>query len=216
MNPGRIVSDAVTRPATRNHAAITDPKRFGELLRAIDEYSGDPSTLLALRLAPHVFLRDGAIRALKWSWVDAENAIIEIPAEAMKMKRPHLVPLSRQALDIVEEARQFSGRQEHVFPSAISRGRSISSNTLNVAIRRLGFSKDEMTFHGFRTTASTLLREIEGYGKRWTDRSIEAQLSHTDENKVRSAYDKSENLSERRVMMQAWSDQIDKSRSIQV
>lgn len=213
MDPGRIISDAVMRPAERHHAAITDPAKLGEMLRAIDGYSGDASVRYALMLAPHVFLRDAEIRSLRWGWI--RGGVIEIPVGgATKLKNPHLVPLSRQVLDLVEEIRQFSGRQEYLFPSGYKQGSALSSNTLNSALRRLGFTKDEATFHGFRTTASTLLREVPPATRHYSDEAIERQLSHADKNRVRAAYDKSDRLDERASMLQVWSDLLDDFRRL--
>lgn len=209
MDPGSVIKDAVQKPKERNHAAIIDPNRLGELLRAIDDYSGDASTLFALRLAPHLFLRDGELRALRWSWVNHNQQHIMIPAGAMKMKRDHIVPLSAQVMSILAEIKAFSGSGDHVFPSPTIKGRSISSNTLNAAIRRLGFTKEEHTFHGFRTTAATMIRQLPVFEKDFTDKSVEMQLSHSDHDRVRAAYDKFDRFEERRHMMQLWSDRID-------
>lgn len=214
MDPGPVMNEAVLKPAVRHHAGLTDPRKVGELLRAIDEYSGDASTRYALMMAPHVFLRDGEIRALRWSWVSDNERLISIPAGAMKMKREHLVPISDQVQRLLREIRQFSGNCEHIFPSPKHKSRSIASNTLNSSLRRMGFSKEEVTFHGFRTTASTLLRETPGAHREYTDSAIEMQLAHLDDNKVRIAYDKSQRLRERARMMQIWSDMLDGFREL--
>lgn len=214
MDPGPVMNEAVIKPPIRNHAGLTDPHKVGELLRAIDEYSGDASTRYALMMAPHVFLRDGELRALRWSWISDNERMISIPAGAMKMKREHLVPISDQVHALLREIRQFSGNCEHVFPSPRHRSRSISSNTLNSSLRRMGFSKDEVTFHGFRTTASTLLRHVPEKHRDYSDAAIELQLSHADDNKVRAAYDKAQRLEERVAMMQSWSDRIDGFRQL--
>lgn len=213
--PGRIIAKYMDKPEIRNHPGLTDPNKIGELLRAVDGYTGDVSTHYALRLAPHIFLRDGEIRALKWSMLDKKKRIIEIPAFSMKMKRDHIVPLSSQTLALIEEIEKFSGRQDHLFPSPINRGRSISSNTLNVALRRMGFPREEVTFHGFRTTASTRLSDIMKVNKMaYTKRAVELQLSHFTKNKVDAAYDKAELLDEREEMMQIWSDTLDAYRQL--
>ena len=213
--PGRMISKLLDKPEPRNHPGYTDPNKIGELLRAVDGYTGDVATHFALRVAPHVFLRDGEIRALKWSMVDKARRIIEIPAGAMKMKREHIIPMSDQVLSLIEDIEQFSGKQEHLFPSPINRGRSISSNTLNVALRRMGFPREEVTFHGFRTTASTRLNEImKSHRMAYTKRAVELQLSHFTKSKVDAAYDKAELLDERAEMMQIWSDALDGYRNL--
>ena len=214
MDPGPVVNDAVLKPVVRHHAGLTDPRKVGELLRAIDEYSGDASTRYALLMAPHVFLRDGELRALRWSWISDNDRLISIPAGAMKMKREHLIPVSDQVQRLLREIRQFSGSCEHLFPSPMQKSRSIAENTLNSSMRRMGFSKEEVTFHGFRTTASTLLRDTPDGERDYSDAAIEMQLSHLDDNKVRIAYDKSQRLRERAKMMQAWSDILDKFRQL--
>ena len=213
MDPGPIINHALLKPAVRHHASITDPAHLGEMLRAIQGYSGDASTRYALMLAPHVFLRDGEIRSLRWDWI--KDGVIEIPAGGItKLKNPHLVPMSRQVMALVDEIRQFSGRQELLFPSGYKPGASLSSNTLNSAIRRLGFTKEEATFHGFRSTAGTMLREVPPAKRAWSDEAIERQLSHADRNKVRAAYDKADRLAERAAMLQAWSDLLDEFRAL--
>lgn len=214
MDPGPVISGAVLRPAVRHHAAITDPRRLGELLRAIDGYDGDASTRYALMMAPHFFLRDAEIRALRWAWVNDDDGVIRIPARAMKMKRDHLVPLSTQVVALMGEIRQFSGNGEFVFPSPSKPRSAISSNTLNSALRRLGFSKEQMTFHGFRTTAATLLRQVPAAGRAYTDDAIERQLAHADPNKVRAAYDRADRIDERTAMMSLWSDMLDGYRKL--
>lgn len=210
MDPGRIISEAVMRPAVRHHSAITDPAMLGGLLRAIDGYSGDASTRYALMLAPHVFLRDGEIRALRWEWVNREDQTIEIPAGAMKMKRPHLVPMSNQVVALIDEISQFSGRQDRLFPSNQRRGASISSNTLNSALRRMGYSKDEATFHGFRATASTMLNEMPEATRGFSKDAVEIQLSHH----KAGPYNRAALMDERREMMRVWSDALDGYRAL--
>ena len=154
------------------------------LLRAIEGYGGQSSTLLALKLAPHVFVRPGELRHAEWSEITLDTAIWIIPGHKTKMGRDHQVPLSRQALAIMKQARKFSGSGRYVFPSASAAGRPISENTLNGALRRMGFHKDQMTAHGFRATASTLLNES---GK-WHPDAIERALAHGQDNGVRAAY----------------------------
>lgn len=214
MDPGPVITDVTLKPSKRHHAAFTDPAKVGELLRAIDAYSGDTSTCYAIRMAPHLFLRDGELRALRWAWIDESGELIRIPAGAMKMKREHLVPLSRQVREMLAELREFNGGREHLFSSAYNRTRSIAENTLNVSLRRMGYSKDEMTFHGFRTTASTLLREVPAASRPFSNDAIEMQLSHAKQDRVQAAYDRSELMGERVLMMQMWSDMLDDFRKL--
>jgi len=203
-DPTRDLRGALTPVAKRNHPAITEPARVGELLRAIDGYIGDPATVAALKLAPLLFVRPGELRGAQWREFDLEAAEWRIPAERMKMREQHLVPLSRQALAILRQLQSITGQGRYLFPSLRTRERPISENTLGAALRRLGFSKDEMTAHGFRSTASTLLNE-QGFAPD----VIELQLAHAERDEVRGAYNKAQRLGERRKMMQAWADYLD-------
>jgi len=203
-DPTRDLRGALTPVEKRNHPAITDPARVGELMRAIDGYIGDPATVAALKLAPLLFVRPGELRGAEWREFDLEAAEWRIPAERMKMREQHLVPLSRQATEIVRELQPHTGHGRYLFPSLRTRERTISENTLGAALRRLGYSKDEMTAHGFRSTASTLLNE-QGF----SPDVIELQLAHAERDEVRGAYNKAKKLPERRKMMQAWSDYLD-------
>ena len=197
---------ALTTPRAKHYAAIIDPEAVGALLRAIDGFSGKGwSTKLALRLAPHVFARPGELRQMEWAEVDLETAVWSIPAGKMKMRRPHVVPLSTQALEILKEAQPLSGRGRFVFPGIRTPLRPLSENTLNAALRRLGYGADEMTTHGFRSTASTLLNES---GK-WSPDAIERALAHADDDKVRAAYHRGAHWNERIEMAQWWSDHLD-------
>jgi integrase len=189
---------------TQHFAAITEPQRVGELLRAIDSYVGQPSVATALKLAPLVFLRPGELRAAEWSEFDLEGAEWRIPGQRMKMGEQHVVPLSQQAIAILRDIQPLTGSGRFVFPSLRTATRSISDGTLNAALRRLGFSKDDMTGHGFRTMASTLLNE-----QGWHPDLIELQLAHAERNKIRAAYNRAQRLPERRQMMQAWADYLD-------
>jgi integrase len=171
---------------TKNHAALTDPVRVAELLRAIDGYRGGSAAAYALKIAPLTFVRPGELRHAEWSEFDLDNAEWRIPAERMKMREQHIVPLARQAVELLRELKSISGRSHYVFPSLRSATRPMSENTVNAALRRLGYSKDEMTGHGFRSLASTLLNE-----QGWHPDLIELQL-----------------LVERRKMMQAWADYL--------
>lgn len=192
-------------PVNKKHrASITEPKAVGELLRAIDGYEGHLVTRCALQLAPLVFVRPGELRNAEWSEIDSQNAEWRIPAEKMKMAAPHIVPLSRQAIEVLEEIKHLTGQGPYVFPSVRSRQRPMSENTINATLRRLGYTKEQMTGHGFRSMASTLLNE-----QRWHHDAIERQLAHAERNGVRAAYNYAEHLPERRTMMQAWADYLD-------
>jgi len=202
-----IASDlrgTLTAVATTHFAAVTDPDAIGQLLRAIDGYQGQPSVMHALRLAPHVFVRPGELRAARWSEFDLKVATWVIPEHRMKMGRQHTVPLSTQVLMVLRELKEITDESELLFPGLRSRERPISDNSLNAALRRLGYAKDEMTTHGFRTMASTRLHEL-GFASD----DIELQLAHLDRNQIRATYNKAERLAERRKMMQAWSDYLD-------
>jgi len=195
--------EALAPVRSKNFASVKDPKQLGQLLRAIDGYSGHPVTALALKLAPLVFVRPGELRGAEWSEFDWAAAEWRIPAARMKMGQLHVVPLARQALAILGELQFLARGGRFVFPSLRSRDRPKSDNTINAALRRLGYSSEEQTGHGFRSTASTLLNE-QGYP---TD-VIELQLAHAERNKVRAAYNKAQRLAERRSMMQQWADYL--------
>jgi integrase len=196
-------------PVSGGHfAAITEPAKIGELLRAIDGYAGQPSTAYALRLAPYVFVRPGELRQASWSEFDLNTAEWRIPGERMKAGEPLLVPLSRQVLELLRRLQPITGHGRYLFPSLRSATRPISDNTINAALRRIGYSGQEMTGHGFRSMASTALNE-----QGWHPDLIELQLAHTERNKVRGAYNRAQRLAERRQMMQAWSDYLDRLRA---
>lgn len=158
-DPTLALRGAISAPRVKHRAAITDPVAFGALLRAIDGFQGQPSTVAALKLLPLVFTRPGELRMAEWAEFDLENAVWTVPAARTKMRREHRVPLARQALAILEWLRPLTGEGRLVFPGTRTATRPISENTLNAALRRLGYSQDEVTSHGFRATASTLLNE---------------------------------------------------------
>jgi integrase len=205
FNPAADLGEALVVPKVKHYAALIDPKAVGGLLRAIDEFEGHTSTVLALKLAAHVFVRPGELRHAEWSEFDFDNAVWRIPAAKMKMRNEHAVPLSRQSLAILEEARTLRGKSKYVFPALQTWLRPMSENTLNTALRRMGFSNDEMTSHGFRSTASTLLNES---GK-WSSDAIERALAHKDANAVRGIYHRGAHWHERVEMAQWWSDYLD-------
>jgi integrase len=189
---------------TKHHASITDPERVGALIRAIEGYDGAFVTKCALQLAPLLFVRPGELRKAEWSEIDLDAAEWRIPAERMKMRAPHIVPLSTQAVAILRKLHPVTGSERYVFPGVRGRGRPMSENTINAALRRLGYAKDEMTGHGFRSMASTLLNE-QGFNRDW----IERQLAHAERDSVRAAYNYAEFLPKRRKMMQAWATYLD-------
>jgi integrase len=209
-NVAADLQGALTAPKVKHHAAIIDPKEVGALLRAIDGFRGQPSTCLALRLAPHVFVRPGELRQAEWAEIDLEAAVWRIPASKMKMKREHAVPLSRQAVAILTEAKALFGHGCYAFPGQRSPLRPISENTLNGALRRLGYTAEQMTSHGFRSTASTLLNES---GK-WSVDAIERALAHGDSDAVRAAYHRGAHWQERVQMAQWWSDYLDSLKAV--
>lgn len=207
-NPATDLQRALVAPKVRHHPAIIDAGELGALLRAIDTYEGYPSTIGALKLSPHLFQRPGEIRAMRWSELDLDRAKWVIPAERTKMRRPHEVPLSRQAIEIIESMRPISGIADYVFPAFHSRTKPISENTVNQALRRLGY-KGAMTAHGFRSTASSLLNESE----RWSPDVIERALAHQDQNAIRATYNRASYWKTREEMMQWWSDHLDTLRA---
>jgi len=209
-DPTRDLQGALTAPKVKHLAAITEPKRAGDLLRAIEGYNGHGVTLLALRLSPHLFVRPGELRKAEWAEFDFERAIWTIPEHKMKMRRPHRVPLSDQVLLLFEQLWGLTGTGRFCFPSFRSDRICMSENTVNAALRAMGFSREEMTAHGFRAMAATLLNE----SGRFHPDAIERQLAHVENDGVRRAYARGEYWDERVGMMQYWSDEIDRLRQL--
>jgi len=207
-DPAQPLRGALIAPVTKHYAAITDPAKLGGLLRAIEGFEGSPVTLQALRIAPHVFVRPGELRHATWDEFDFENAVWKIPEARMKSRRPHSVPLSSQVLEMFEEMGKLRGRKGYVFASLSTRGRPMSENTINAALRRMGYSGDEMTAHGLRASASTLLNE----SGLWSHDAIERSLAHQDANVVRGIYHRGQHWEERVRMAQWWSDYLDQLR----
>jgi len=207
-DPTGDLRGAIAAVVPRNRPAIVDPVRIGELMRAIQGYRGDVSSEFALKLLPLVFVRPGELRLAEWPEFNLAAAEWRIPAARMKMRELHVVPLSSQALALLRELQALTGSGRLVFPSIRSRDRAISDNTINAALRRLGFSGDEMVAHGFRSMASTCLNE-----QGWHPDLIELQLAHAERNEVRGAYNRAQRLAERRKMMQAWADYLDALRA---
>lgn len=206
-DPATDLKGALTPVKAISFATITDPKAIGILLRDMDAYSGNPIVRASLRMAPYVFVRPGELRRAEWAEFNLADAEWRIPAEKMKMRVLHIVPLSRQVREILHELRQFTGRSRFLFPSMRANNAPISDMTLLAGLRRMGYDKSAMTIHGFRSMASTLLNE-QGYNRDW----IERQLAHGERNSVRAAYNYAEYLSERRKMMQEWADYLDSLR----
>jgi integrase len=198
-------------PAKHGHfASITEPDKIGALLRAIHGYEGSLVVRCALRLSPLVFVRPGELRAAEWSELDLAKAEWRIKPDRMKARVLHIIPLSRQAVQVFEEIQPLSGDTRFVFPSERTWTRPMSENTVNAGLRRLGYSKTDITAHGFRSMASTLLNE-----QGWNRDAIERQLAHGERDAVRAAYNYAEHLPERRRMMQTWADYLDGLRKIQ-
>jgi integrase len=202
-DPSRDLSGALAPTKEKHLASITDPQEVGALLRAIDAYDGSWITRCALRLAPLVFVRPGELRAAQWSEFDFEKSEWRIPATRMKMRVQHVVPLSTQAIAILKDLQPLTGRFALAFPGVRSRFRPMSENTITAALRRMGYSGQDMTGHGFRSMASTLLNE-----QGWNRDAIERQLAHGERDAVRAAYNYAQHLPERRRMMQAWADYL--------
>lgn len=203
-DPTRDLRDALTPVASKSRAALTDPNDVAGLLLALESYEGQPVTKAALLLAPLVFVRPGNLRAMEWSELDFTAGEWRIPAGKMKVREAHVVPLAKQSIRILNSLQPLTGRGRYVFPSIRSTARHMSNNTINAALRRMGFDKDTMTGHGFRAMASTRLNELG-----WAPDVVERQLAHAERNKVRAAYNRAQYLAERRKMMQAWADYLD-------
>ena len=199
-DPSGALRGAIASPVVKHRAAIIEPQAFGALLRAIAGYEGAPETKAALELLALTFVRPGELRAAEWSEFDLANALWSIPPDRMKMKRPHRVPLAPQAFAILERLRALTGGGKYLFPSVRSADRCMSENTLNAALRRLGYGSDEMSAHGFRAAASSMLNE----SGQWNADAIERQLAHVDNDSVRRAYARADFWDERVRMMASW------------
>jgi len=204
-DPAADLKGALPPKKVKHHAAIIDPKEICALLRAIDGYTGHFVVKCALRIAPLVFVRPGELRHAEWSEIDFEEATWNIPANKMKMKDPHLVPLCRQAVEILKDLQPLTGTGRYVFPSARSFARPMSENAILAALRRMGYSKEEMTGHGFRAMARTILDEVLQVRPDF----IEHQLAHAVRDPNGRAYNRTAHLAERKKMMQQWADYLD-------
>ncbi|WP_294540141.1 integrase arm-type DNA-binding domain-containing protein [uncultured Rhodoblastus sp.] len=207
-DPTFALRGALTTPKTKHRAAIVEPVAFGALLRSIEDYEGTPEVRAALKLMALTFVRPGELRNAFWAEFDLEAGLWIIPAGRMKMRRPHRVPLAPQAVAVLKELHAITGHRALLFPGVRSADRAMSENTINAALRRLGYGKDDMTGHGFRAAASSLLNEC---GK-WNADAIEAQLAHVESNKIRKAYARAEYWDERISMMDWWANKCDELR----
>jgi integrase len=205
IDPSAALKGALQPARETHHAAITDPKAVGGLMRAIEDYGGAPVTKAALKLAPMLFVRPGELRAAEWSEFDLDEAQWNIPAVRMKTAEPHLVPLAKQAVSILRELRPLTGAGRYVFPGARTNGRPLSDNAINAALRRMGFEKGEMTGHGFRAMARTILDEVLHVRPDY----IEHQLAHAVKDPNGRAYNRTAHLPARRKMMQDWANYLD-------
>lgn len=209
-DPTFALRDALITPKTKPRAAITDKEALGGLMRAIDGFEGQTTTRIALEFLAIVVTRPGEVRHARWDEFDIENAIWTIPAERMKMRQPHKVPLPKRAIELLSELRMITGWCELLFPSIKSPKRPMSENTMNAALRRMGYSGDEMTSHGFRATFSTIANES---GK-WNPDAIERALAHVETNKIRSAYARGQYWDERVRLANWWANTLSQLKSI--
>lgn len=207
-DPSADLKGALKTPIKRHFAAITTPKEAGQLMRAIYSYQASPAVMAALKLAPLLFCRPGELRQLEWQEVNFEERRIELPPEKMKVKEPHIIPLCKQAVAILEELHALTGRGRYVFPNGRGASRPLSENGLRVALRTMGYANEQMTVHGFRAMARTLLDEILAFPVDW----IEHQLAHAVRDANGRAYNRTKHLEQRRKMMQTWADYLDSLR----
>lgn len=215
-NPVADLRDALPPVLTKHHAAIVDPKKAGELLRAMTNYEGHPTTRAALALSALLFLRPGELRQLEWAWVDQDAAVVTIPGALMKRRKdqkangvPHLVPLAPQAVAILRELQPLTGQGRYVFPSLQTKDRPMSENTINVALRRMGFDRETATAHGFRAMARTMAAERLDIAPE----VIEAQLAHEVADSLGRAYNRTQYMAQRVELMSRWADYLDRLRN---
>lgn len=206
QNPARELVGALKQSTVKHRAAILDPAELGHLLRDIDNTTARPVTKTAMQLTPLLFQRPGEIRAMEWEELDLDKKLWLIPAEKMKMRNAHIVPLSNQSVALLTNLQPLTASSRYVFPSARGKSRCMSDAAVRTAIRDMGYSNDQVTPHGFRATARTLLDEVLGYRVDW----IEQQLAHTVKDVNGRAYNRTKHLEQRIEMMQAWADYLDK------
>jgi len=215
-NPAADLRDALRPVETRHHAAIVDPTKAGALLRDMVAYEGHAVTRAALALSALLLLRPGELRHMEWAWIDIDAAVLTVPGEVMKRTKadkangpPHAVPLAPQALVVLAELRSLTGHGRFMFPSLLTGERCMSENTVRGALRRMGYGNDDMTAHGFRATARTMIAERLGIAPE----VIEAQLAHTVADALGRAYNRTQYLDQRRHMMAKWADYLDTLRN---
>ena len=208
-DPSADLRGALKVHVKKHHAAITEPKELGKLLISIEAFSGTPVVKAALELSALLFVRPKELRHMEWEEIDWDQALWQIPAEKMKMKQPHIVPLSTQAITILEEIHSLTGRGKYVFPSARGASRPLSENGVRVALRTMGYDNNTMTAHGFRATARTILDEVLCFRVDL----IEHQLAHTVRDPNGRAYNRTKHLPQRIEMMQKWADYLDSLQS---
>ena len=205
QDPSVDLKDALTQPTRTHFNSITEPAEVGPLIAAINNYQATPTVMSALRLSPLLFCRPGELRHLEWSEVNFAETRIELPAAKMKIKEPHIIPLASQAIAILEELQPITGRGKYVFPSARGASRPLSENGVRTALRTLGYTNDQISPHGFRAMARTILDEILNFPVDW----IEHQLAHAVKDANGRAYNRTKHLPQRRTMMQTWADYLD-------
>ena len=204
-DPSSDLIDALPKTTSKHLAAITDPTAVGKLLIAMDAYQGTPTVKTALLLSPLLLCRPGELRHMEWEEINWENLLWEIPATKMKMKLPHIVPLCKQAITLLEELQLVTGRGKYVFPSPRGASRPLSENGVRTALRTMGYDNETMTPHGFRAMGRTLLDEVLGYRIEW----IECQLAHAVKDANGRAYNRTTYLKQRSEMLQKWADYLD-------
>ncbi len=209
QDPTDALKGALIQPKVRSRSAIIDHAELGELLRRIDRFSGQPTTKHALQLLALLAPRPGELRLARWTEFDLEEAVWRVPAERMKMRRPHRAPLAPQTIERLRELEALTGTSELLFPSARSWKKPMSENTMNAALRRMGYSSDKMTAHGFRATFSTISNE----SGLWHADAVERALAHVEANEVRRAYVRGEHWEERVKMAEWWADELDAIRA---
>ena len=204
-DPSVDLKDALTQPTRTHFNSITEPAEVGPLIAAINNYQATPTVMAALKLSPLLFCRPGELRHLEWSEVNFAETRIELPAPKMKMKEPHIIPLASQAMVILKELQPITGRGKYVFPSARGASRPLSENGVRTALRTLGYTNDQISPHGFRAMARTILDEVLDFPVDW----IEHQLAHSVKDANGRAYNRTKHLPQRKKMMQTWADYLD-------
>ncbi|MBB5188552.1 integrase [Zhongshania antarctica] len=204
-DPSADLKGALKQGKVKHYSALTEPKEVGRLMAAIHAYQATPAVSSAIKLAPLFFCRPGELRQLEWSEVNFEDRRIDIPAEKMKLAEPHIIPLADQALAILKEQYKVSNNSRYVFPNARALSRPLSDNGMRIALRTMGYTNEQMTPHGFRAMARTLLDEVLGFSVDW----IEHQLAHAVRDTNGRAYNRTKHLEGRQQMMQSWADYLD-------